>query len=68
MLVGVFTGLLHYIPKKNSAILVQKLGQEKKFSKSVSVYLKTKFKKKNPMAIKPEGSGGKALMARPLRK
>ena len=48
-----------------------KMGEEKKLSKSVSGYLKTKKRrrKKVPVAIKPkgEGEGGKALMARPLR-
>jgi len=62
--VGIFTGLLQYFPK-NRAILVQRLGKKEKNSKSVSSYLKTeKKKKKNPMAIKPEGVRG----ARPLRK
>ena len=32
--VGIFTWLLQYFPK-NTAILVQKLGEEKKLSKSV---------------------------------
>ena len=47
------------------AILVQKLWGEKKLSKSVFGYFKTKkkFKKKVPMAIKLEGGGGKVLMA-----
>ena len=66
MSVGTLSGLLQYFPK-NRAILVQKLGADKKLSKSVSGYFMTK--KKIPMAIKPEGKGGggKALMARPLR-
>ena len=67
MSVGIFTWLLQYFPK-NRAILVQKLWGEKKLSKSVFGYFKTKKKfkqKKVPMAIKLEG-GGKALVARPL--
>ena len=62
MSVGIFTWLLQYFPK-NRTILVQKLWGEKKLSKSVFGYFKTK--KKVPMAIKLEG-GGKALMAWPL--
>ena len=54
--IGIFTCLLQYFPK-NRAILVQKLGKEKKLTKSVSGYLKTK-KKKVPVAIQPEGGGG----------
>ena len=66
MSVGNFTWLLQYFPK-NRAILVQKLWGEKKLSKSVFGYFKTKKKeKKVPMAIKLEGGGGKALMAWPL--
>ena len=41
MSVGIFTCLLQYFPK-NSAILVQKLWGEKKLSKSVFGYFKTK--------------------------
>ena len=69
MSVGIFTWLLQYFPK-NRAILVQKLWGEKKLSKSVFGYFKTKKKiqqKKVPMATKLEGGGGKALVARPLR-
>ena len=56
--VGIFTWLLKYSPK-NKAILVQKLWVEKKLSKSVFGYFKTKknSKKKVPMAIKLEGGG-----------
>ena len=66
MSVVIFTWLLQYFPK-NRAILVQQLLGEKKLSKSVFGYFKTKknSKKKVPMAIKLEG-GGKALMAWPL--
>ena len=59
--------MLQYFPK-NRAILVQKLGEEKKLSKSAFGYFKTKklkIKKKVLMAIKFE-VGGKALMAWPL--
>ena len=56
-----FTGLLQYFPKKR-AILVQKLGEEKK---SVFGYFMTK---RNPTFIKLGGGGGKALIALPLRK
>ena len=48
------------IARKNRGILVQKLWGEKKLSKSVFGYFKTKKKKstKNvPMAIKLEGGG-----------
>ena len=62
--VGIFTWLLKYFPK-NRAILVQKLGEEKKWSKSVSGYLKTK--KNFLWPLSPRGGGSKALMARPLR-
>ena len=50
------------------AILVQKLLGEKKLSKPFSAILRLKKKKKEevPMAIKLEGGGVKALMARPL--
>ena len=50
----------------NRAILVQKLGEEKKMSKSVSGYLKTKkrIEKNVTMAIKPWGGGSKALIKR----
>ena len=69
MSVGIFTCLLQYFPK-NRTILVQKLWGEKKLSKSVFGYFKTKKKiqqKKVPMATKLEGGvGGKALVARPL--
>ena len=41
---SILSGLLKYFPK-NRAILVQKLGEEKK-------------EKKSSMAIKPEGGGG----------
>ena len=41
---------------KNRAILVQKLGAEKKMSKSVSGYFIKQ--KKSSMAIKPEGGRG----------
>ena len=54
--VGIFTWLLQYFPK-NRAILVKKLGAEKKLSKSASGYLKTK--KKVPTAIKPRRGGGR---------
>jgi len=59
--------LLQYFPK-NRAILVQKLWGEKKLSKSVFGYFKTKkYFKKVPMAIKLEGGGWvKALVAGPL--
>ena len=56
--VGIFTCLLQYFPK-NRAILVQKLWGEKKLSKSVYGYFKTK---------KKLGGGGKALMTWPLVK
>ena len=59
-----FTWLLQYFPK-NIAILVQKFWGEKKLSKFVFGYFKTKKKKKVPMAIK-RGGLGKALMACPL--
>ena len=59
MSVGIFTWLVQYLPE-NRAILVQKLGEEKKMSKSVFGYLKV------PMAIKLEGGGSKALMAWPI--
>ena len=59
-------GDLQYFPT-NRAYLSPKIGERKKLSKSVSGYFTTK-KKKNPTAIEPEGGGGKALMARPLRK
>ena len=65
MSVGIFTWLLQYFPK-NRAILVQKLWGEKKLSKSVFGYLRLKQEKKVPMAIKLEGGGGRALVARPL--
>ena len=67
MSVGIFTWLLQYFPK-NRAILVQQLWGEKKLSKSVFGYFKTKknIKKKVPMAIKLEAGGGKALVAWPL--
>ena len=69
MSVGIFTWLLQYFPK-NRAILVQKFWGEKKLSKSVFGYFKTKkknSKKKVPMTTKLEGGGGgKALVARPL--
>ena len=56
--VGIFTWLLQYFPK-NRAILIQKLWGEKKLSKFVFGYFKTKNKiqKKVPMAIKLEGGG-----------
>ena len=41
--VGIFTWLLQYFPK-NRTILVQKLWGEKKLSKSVFGYFKTKKK------------------------
>ena len=44
LLVGIFTWLLQYFPK-NRAILAQKLWGEKKLSKSVFGYFKTKKKK-----------------------
>ena len=52
------------------AILVQKLWGEKKLSKSVFGYFKTKkkFKKKVPMALSSRGGGCKALVVRPLKK
>ena len=62
---GIFTGLLQYFPK-NRAMLVQKLGEEKKLSTSVSSYLKTK-KRKSSYGHLARGGGGKALMALPLR-
>ena len=46
----ILSGLLQYFPKNRA--IVQKLGAEKKLSKSVSGYFMTK---KNPTAIKPEG-------------
>ena len=58
-----FVGRYFYFPK-NRAILVQKLWGEKKLTKSVFGYFKTK-KNKVPMAIQLEG-GGKTLMAWPL--
>ena len=57
--VGIFTWLLQYFPK-NRAILVQKLWGEKKLTKSVFGYFKTKKKfqqKKVPMATKLGGPG-----------
>ena len=57
--------LIQRVPK-NRAILVQKLWGEKKLSKSVFGYLRLKQEKKVPMAIKLEGGGGRALVARPL--
>ena len=66
-----FVGRYFYLDvikfSKNRAVLVQKLCGEKKLSKSVFSYFKTK--KKVPMAIKLEGGGGwgaKALVAWPL--
>ena len=56
--VGRYFYLVVYFPiyfPKNRAILVQKWEEEKKFTKTVSGYLKTK--KKVPMAIKSEGGG-----------
>ena len=41
--VDIFTELLQHFPK-NRAILVKKFGEENKWSKSVSGYLKTKNK------------------------
>ena len=52
--VGILFGLLQYFPK-NRAILVQKLGTEKKLSKSVSGFL---MKKKILRPLSPEGGGG----------
>ena len=62
MSVGIFTWLLQYFPK-NRAILVQKLWGEKKLSKSVFGYFKTKKKFQWPLRLR---GGGKALMAWPL--
>ena len=62
MSVDIFTRLLQYFPK-NRAILVQKLGEEKKFS-AILRLKKKKEEKKVPMATKLEGL--KALMAWPL--
>ena len=62
MSVGIFIGLLQYLPK-NRAILVQKLGEE--------IIVKIRFrlfkdltnkKNKNPMAIEPEGGGGEGAV------
>ena len=56
--VGIFTCLFQYLPK-NRAILVPKLQEEKKLSKTVSAILRLKkHTKKVPMAIKLEGGGG----------
>ena len=63
--VGIFTCLLQYFPK-NRAIFVQKLWGEKKLSKPVFGYFKTKKKKiRWPLSSRGEG-GVKALMAWPL--
>ena len=51
-----FIWVVTVFSKKNRAILVQKLGTEKKLLKSVSSYFMTK---KSSMAIKPEGGGGR---------
>ena len=59
LLVGILSGLLQYFPK-NKAILVQKFGAEKNCQNPLPAIL---WLKKNPMTIKPEGGGGKALMA-----
>ena len=53
------------------ALSLQKLEKEKELSKSVSGYFKTKRNIKKiiiPAAIKLEGVGVEALMARPLKK
>ena len=50
--VGILIGMLQHFPK-NRAILVQKLGAEKKLSESVS----GGRGEKSYMAIKPEGRG-----------
>ena len=57
--VVIFNCLLQYFPR-NRAILVQKLWGEKKLSKSVFGYFKTKKikEKKVPMAIKLDGRWG----------
>ena len=62
--VGISSGLLQYFPK-NRAILVQKLGAEKNCQNPFPAIL---WQKKSSLAIYPERGGGKALMARPLRK
>ena len=56
------------IYSKNRAILVQKLWGEKKLSKSVFGYFKTKKKIQKKKFLWPLSSrgGGKALVARPL--
>ena len=64
MSVGIFTWMLQNFPK-NRAILVQKLCGEKKLSKSVFSYFKTKKKKKFRWPLSLRG-GGKALVAWPL--
>ena len=58
MSVGIFTWLLQYFPK-NRAILIQKLWCEKKLSKSVFGYFKTKkkFKKKFRWPLSSRGGG-----------
>ena len=67
--IGIFTGLLQQLPK-NTALSVQKIGGDKKLSKSISGYIKTK-KQKNPTAITLKGGrgggGGDALVVQPLR-
>ena len=54
--VGIFNGFLQYFPP-SWAILVQKLGEEKKLSKSVSGYFMNKKRRKNHTAIKLGGGG-----------
>ena len=54
--VGIFTGFFQYFPP-SWAILVQKLGEEKKLSKSVSGYFMNKKRRKNHTAIKLGGGG-----------
>ena len=71
MSVGILSGLLQYFPE-NRGILVQKLGAEKKLSKSVSGNFTTKKKKNKKFlwSLSPrEGAGweGKVLMAWQLR-
>ena len=63
--VGIFTWLLQYFPQKE-AILVRKLWGEKKLSKSVFCYFKTKKKSSDGHYKLEGGGGGKAIMAWPL--
>ena len=54
--VGILSGLLQYF-QKDRPILVQKLGEEKKLSKSVSGYFMTKKEKEKKESYSHEARG-----------